>query len=64
MSRDTLSCSEPITESDILAGIEVLPTEADLPCDDGEPLSRCQTEDLVNLHRPGNVLQVLMAEAC
>src|SRR5215813_8632841 len=38
MSLDTLSWAEPITEPDILADIAALPTEDDLPCDDGEPM--------------------------
>jgi Uma2 family endonuclease len=39
MSLETLSSlEEPITEPDILASIEALPTEDDLPCDDGEPM--------------------------
>ena len=32
------SFTEPITEPDILASIEALPTEDELPCDDGEPM--------------------------
>ena len=35
---NTTSFSEPITDPDILAGIEALPTPDDLPCDDGEPM--------------------------
>ena len=38
MSFQELSISEPITEPEVLAGIEALPTEDDLPCDDGEPM--------------------------
>ncbi len=34
----TVSFSEPITEPDILASIEALPTPDELPCDDGEPM--------------------------
>ena len=34
----TFSFSEPITEPDILESIEALPTEDELPCDDGEPM--------------------------
>ena len=34
----TFSFTEPITEPEILASIEALPTEDDLPCDDGEPM--------------------------
>jgi len=33
-----LSFTEPITEPDILADIDALPTEDELPCDDGEPM--------------------------
>lgn len=45
MSLEALSCAEPITEPDILAGIEALPTEDDLPCDDGEPMETPQHRD-------------------
>src|SRR5262245_42489450 len=38
MSLEELSFTEPITEPDILADIESLPTEDDLPYDDGEPM--------------------------
>lgn len=38
MSLTTLSCTEPITEPDILASFHSLPTEDDLPSDDGEPM--------------------------
>ena len=38
MTLDTLSFIEPITEPEILEGIEALPTEDDLPYDDGEPM--------------------------
>src|SRR5499426_279849 len=37
MSLPIYSCSEPITEPDILESIRALPTEHDLPCYDGEP---------------------------
>jgi hypothetical protein len=33
---EELSFIEPITEPEILAGIEALPTEDELPCHDGE----------------------------
>ncbi|HXG22649.1 MAG TPA: Uma2 family endonuclease [Methylomirabilota bacterium] len=36
--EETPSFTEPITEPDILASIASLPTEDDLPCDDGEPM--------------------------
>ncbi|MBI3245794.1 MAG: hypothetical protein HYZ50_04725 [Deltaproteobacteria bacterium] len=42
MRLEALSCTEPITEPDILAGIDALPTEDDLPCDDGEPMETPQ----------------------
>jgi Uma2 family endonuclease len=45
MSLTTLSCTEPITEPDILASIEALPTEDDLPCDDGEPMETARHQD-------------------
>jgi Uma2 family endonuclease len=38
MSLEESSFTEPITEPDILADIDALPTEDDLPCDDGEPM--------------------------
>jgi Uma2 family endonuclease len=38
MSLPVFSFSEPITEPDILESIHALPTEDDLPCDDGEPM--------------------------
>jgi Uma2 family endonuclease len=38
MNPEALSFTEPITEPDILEGIQALPTENDLPCDDGEPM--------------------------
>lgn len=38
MNLEELSFTEPITEPDVLASIEALPTEDDLPCDDGEPM--------------------------
>jgi Uma2 family endonuclease len=38
MSLRVFSCSEPITEPEILESIRALPTEDDLPCDDGEPM--------------------------
>ena len=38
MSLEELSFTEPITEPDILADIQTLPTEDDLPYDDGEPM--------------------------
>lgn len=34
----TFSFSEPITEPEILESIKALPTEDELPCDDGEPM--------------------------
>ncbi|MGE0820841.1 MAG: Uma2 family endonuclease [Candidatus Binatia bacterium] len=49
---EVLSCTEPITEPDILADIDSLPTEDDLPYDDGEPMEtarhREQMEVLIN----------------
>lgn len=38
LSEEALSFTEPITEPDILASIASLPTEDDLPCNDGEPM--------------------------
>jgi len=49
MSRPVYSCSEPITEPDVLASIEQLPTEDDLPCDDGEPMETPRHRDQMNL---------------
>jgi Uma2 family endonuclease len=42
MSLEALSCAEPITEPDILVSIQALPTEDDLPYDDGEPMETPQ----------------------
>jgi len=39
------SCSEPITEPDILESIRALPTEDDLPYDDGEPMETARHRD-------------------
>ena len=49
MSRPVYSCSEPITEPEVLASIEKLPTEDDLPCDDGEPMETPRHRDQMNL---------------
>jgi Uma2 family endonuclease len=49
MSFDTPSWTEPITEPDILAGIEALPTEDDLPCDDGEPMETARHHEQMDL---------------
>jgi len=49
MSRPVYSCSEPITEPEVLASIETLPTEDDLPCDDGEPMETPRHRDQMNL---------------
>lgn len=38
MNLESLSFAEPITEPDILASIAALPTEDDLPYDDGVPM--------------------------
>ena len=38
MSLLQFSCSEPITDPEVLESIKALPTEDDLPCDDGEPM--------------------------
>jgi Uma2 family endonuclease len=45
LSEETLSFIEPITEPDILADIDALPTEDDLPCDDGEPMETARHRD-------------------
>jgi Uma2 family endonuclease len=45
MSLPIYSCSEPITEPDILESIRALPTEDDLPCDDGEPMETARHRD-------------------
>ena len=41
----TFSFSEPITEPEILANIDALPREEDLPCDDGEPMETARHRD-------------------
>ncbi len=38
MSLPVYACSEPITDPEVLESIKHLPTEDDLPCDDGEPM--------------------------
>jgi Uma2 family endonuclease len=43
--QPTFSFTEPIVEPDILASIESLPTEDELPCDDGEPMETAQHRD-------------------
>jgi Uma2 family endonuclease len=45
MSLPTYSFSEPITEPEILESIRALPTEDDLPCDDGEPMETPRHRD-------------------
>ena len=45
MSRPIYSFSEPITEPEILESIRALPTEDDLPCDDGEPMETPRHRD-------------------
>jgi Uma2 family endonuclease len=45
MSLRVYSCSEPITEPDILESIRALPTEDDLPYDDGEPMETARHQD-------------------
>ena len=49
MSLEELSFTEPITEPDILADIETLPTEDDLPCDDGEPMETSRHREQMEL---------------
>jgi Uma2 family endonuclease len=45
MSLRVYACSEPITEPDILESIRALPTEDDLPYDDGEPMETARHRD-------------------
>ena len=45
MSLRVYSCSEPITEPDILESIRALPAEDDLPYDDGEPTETARHRD-------------------
>ncbi|ETW99362.1 Uma2 family endonuclease [Candidatus Entotheonella palauensis] len=49
MSLPIYTCSEPITDPEVLASIEALPTEDDLPCDDGEPIETPRHRDQMNL---------------
>ena len=42
---ESLSFTEPITEPDILESIQALPTEENLPCDDGEPMETPRHRD-------------------
>ena len=49
MTLPIYTCSEPITDPEVLASIEALPTEDDLPCDDGEPMETPRHRDQMNL---------------
>jgi len=49
MSLPVYSFSEPITEPEILESIRQLPTEDDLPCDDGEPMETPRHRDQMNV---------------
>jgi Uma2 family endonuclease len=46
---NTFSFTEPITEPDILADIQTLPTEDELPCDDGEPMETARHREQMEL---------------
>jgi Uma2 family endonuclease len=46
---DTLSFVEPIIEPEILESIAALPTEEDLPCDDGEPMETSRHREQMSL---------------
>lgn len=52
MNVTTPPCTELITEPDILTSIASLPTEDDLPCDDGEPMEtpRHQEQMILLIH--------------
>ena len=49
MSLPIYSFSEPITEPEILESIRQLPTEDDLPCDDGEPMETPRHRDQMHM---------------
>jgi Uma2 family endonuclease len=49
MSWPIFSFSEPITEPDILESIKALPTENDLPCEDGEPMETPRHRDQMHM---------------
>ena len=49
MARPVYTCSEPIADPEVLASIEALPTEDDLPCDDGEPMETPRHREQMNL---------------
>jgi Uma2 family endonuclease len=49
MSLPVYSFSEPITEPEILESIRQLPTEDDLPCDDGEPMETPRHRDQMHV---------------
>jgi Uma2 family endonuclease len=49
MSLPIYSFSEPITEPEILESIRQLPTEDDLPCDDGEPMKTPRHRNQMNM---------------
>lgn len=49
MSLLQFSCSEPITDPEVLESIKALPTEDDLPCDDGEPMETPRHREQMNI---------------
>lgn len=49
MSLPIFSCSEPITDPEVLESIKALPTEDDLPYDDGEPMETARHREQMQL---------------
>jgi Uma2 family endonuclease len=49
MSLLEFSCSEPITDPEVLESIKALPREEDLPCDDGEPMDTPRHREQMNV---------------
>jgi len=49
MSRPIFSCSEPITDPEVLESIKALPTEDDLPYDDGEPMETARHREQMQI---------------
>ena len=49
MSLPIFSFSEPITDPEVLESIKALPTEDDLPCDDGEPMETARHREQMQI---------------
>jgi len=49
MSLPIFACSEPITDPEVLESIKALPTEDDLPSDDGEPMETARHREQMQI---------------